>query len=258
MNSTSAKCYSYGKIKYRKSHFLIRNFEVAAANMFKLTKHLNNILNTLTQEQNKRWPLWAHRLTAMGLVTTLCGFFLIKQNLSWLNILNVGLWTFSFGFWLTLINSSPFLIKTWNEWLISLGMGCFIISLYLPAFSVPNPVNGFEDISSATCFFLGWVPKFHTIFWIANPLIFASWLFIRLKRFSAAKYIIFLAIILQLSFAIFKFPVEVLQSMEGQGYYHRIPTKLKIGYWLWVLSSLCTLGGILSFKQRKPIGKISG
>ena len=90
---------------------------------------------------------------------------------------------------------------------------------------------------SIMVFLLGWAATVSGgagFVWIANPLLFASWLLLK-KNLKTSMFLSVFAALLSLSFLLFD---SVLDNEAGQK--HEI-TSYRPGYWLWTASTLCML-----------------
>ena len=92
---------------------------------------------------------------------------------------------------------------------------------------------------SIMVFLLGWAAVLSGgagFSWIANPLLFASWLALR-KNLRTSMFASVFATLLSLSFLLFD---SVPDNEAGQK--HQI-VSYRPGYWLWTTSSICMLAG---------------
>lgn len=129
---------------------------------------------------------------------------------------------------------------------VGISIPLFIISLFLPTFSThSDPVQGLA------CLLAGWLSllMFDTLAWIANPLMFLTW--ILLLRFSKTKKDIYVRYALLFSMAAmiagmsFLF-VKDLMMDEGGAQYHL--TSYHAGYVLWLASAVVlAVGSFIGF-----------
>ena len=122
-----------------------------------------------------------------------------------------------------------------------LSLGLFLISLTQPAFYIDR--SDYDAWSSPIGLLLvGWLPilggEWSSLPWLANPLIFLSWILIQ-KNQKAFLWTGLLAVLLAVSFL----GVDEIMSSEAPTY-SKI-TAYKAGYWLWLASMVCFLGGAI-------------
>ena len=126
-----------------------------------------------------------------------------------------------------------------------LSVGLFVISLSREVFCTNNDCSG--DWSGLAILFSGTFGFFLSpagFVWLANPLLFFSWRYI--KRDPKNTLITSIASsILAISFLFFKRIV----ADEAGSYYHI--TGYRIGYWLWLTSVITMLVGNLLVKFGK-------
>ena len=130
--------------------------------------------------------------------------------------------------------------------LIILSALFFIIAMTQECFCVlPKPcVMGYMN------FFFGWFGVLAadpaSFVWIANPLLFASW--VKIKKSTRIAFI--LSIISLTIMVSFLFAGEIIVSESGS--LQKI-ISIKIGYWLWVFSAFTMVIGntVLYFIKKK-------
>jgi len=85
-----------------------------------------------------------------------------------------------------------------------------------------------------------------TVAWLANPLLFASWVFLAMSKFRAAFYLALGAFLIAMSFLLNS---EVISSTKPD--YSKI-VGYGIGYWLWIASALILAvgAGVLTIRSR--------
>ena len=101
---------------------------------------------------------------------------------------------------------------------------------------------------SIMAFLLGWFAVLTGgagISWIANPLLFTSWIVFR-KNIKISFFLSLLATLFAFSFLLF----DTILANEA-GHYQQI-ISYKAGYWLWVSSSVSMLAGtfLVLLKQK--------
>ena len=96
-------------------------------------------------------------------------------------------------------------------------------------------------ISGVLGFYLSWAGST----WLANPLLIVSWITINRKP-KLSWITSALAAILSLSFLLFN------QIMDNEGGFYSQIMSYKLGYWLWVASSLSMLIGNSFLYFSKP------
>ena len=106
---------------------------------------------------------------------------------------------------------------------------------------------------SIMVFLLGWAALFSGgagLSWLANPLLFASWLTLN-KKLKTSMFFSVFAALLSLSFLLFD---SVLDNESNQK--HPI-ISYQPGYWLWTASTLCMLVGtfVLVFRHNTRIAR---
>ena len=104
---------------------------------------------------------------------------------------------------------------------------------------------------SIMVFLLGWAAVMSGgagLSWLANPLLFASWITLR-KNLKTSMFASVFATLLSLSFLL----VDSVPDNEA-GQKHQI-ISYKPGYWLWATSSICMLAGtfVLMLKHNTRI-----
>ena len=115
------------------------------------------------------------------------------------------------------------------------SIALFVASLTQQAYCTSSLCrSGLDALISG--FFGFWSGEGATIIWIANPILFLSWIFFRRK----SKIVLFLslaAMLISLSFLLFK---TVLDNEAG----HLNPIiERSLGYWLWIASSVSMFTG---------------
>jgi len=93
----------------------------------------------------------------------------------------------------------------------------------------------------------GWVGLLSGMLaWLANPLLFVSWVLLAASRFRAAFYVALGALLFAMSFLLYS---EVISSTKTD--YSRI-VGYGIGYWLWIASALIlAVGtGVLTIRSK--------
>jgi hypothetical protein len=106
---------------------------------------------------------------------------------------------------------------------------------------------------SIMVFLLGWaaiVSGGAGLSWIANPLLFASWLILK-RNLKISMFLSVFAALLSLSFLLFD---SVLDNEAGQK--HQV-VSYSVGYWFWTASSICMLIGTFVLMLRHNTRNIS-
>ncbi len=139
-------------------------------------------------------------------------------------------------------------VRTFKIIVFSLSITLFLISLTQPAYYIDRT----DYDAWANSFYLlifGWsglLAGGATIAWLANPLIFLSWIFFFIKP-KVSLILSLVATLLSASFLCFN---TIISSEETS--YSTI-TERKAGYWLWLISiaifSISTL--IIYYFERK-------
>jgi hypothetical protein len=116
-----------------------------------------------------------------------------------------------------------------------LSLGLFVASLTQQAYCTSNLCrSGLDALVSG--FFGFWSGEGATIIWIANPILFLSWIFFK-RRPQMVLFLSLAAMPISLSFLLFK---AVLDNEAG----HLNPIiERSLGYWLWVASSVSMFTG---------------
>ena len=129
---------------------------------------------------------------------------------------------------------------------IFLSISFFIIALTQECFCVfPKPcVMGYMS------FLFGWLGVLAadpaSFVWIANPLLFASW--VKIRKSTRISFVLsILSLIIMVSFL---FAGKIIVSESGS---LQEINSIKIGYWLWVLSAFTMIigNGFLYYMKRK-------
>lgn len=122
------------------------------------------------------------------------------------------------------------------------GIGLFFISLLPSAFCTDKGCR-----LSYEAFLLGWFPMLAGgagISWLANPLLFISW--IRLdKNRRLAWLFAFLAVLSSLSF------LSLDRLVENEAGHYGLILSVEAGYWLWVSSCVVTFAGAVAIKLNR-------
>jgi hypothetical protein len=136
-----------------------------------------------------------------------------------------------------------------NRLILFISIISFITSLFQMGFCVNYKCenDGFTNL------FMGWLtivtdPILFFI-WLANPILFFSWFFLK-NNYKTSLKLSIISMILMFSFL---FCNNITSSTNKYKVLSPI-TSIKIGYWLWVFSSLTILIGsvyLLKKKQEK-------
>ena len=124
--------------------------------------------------------------------------------------------------------------KKLKKYIFIASISLFIISLTQKCYCTTS-----ECGDSIMAFLLGWAALLSGgagISWLANPLLFASWILLR-KNLKLSMFLSVAAALLSLSFLLFD---TVIANEAGQK--HQI-IAYKLGYWLWMGSNLVMLLG---------------
>jgi hypothetical protein len=133
-----------------------------------------------------------------------------------------------------------------RRWLL-VSVGIFVLAMPMNSFCVHDNCDFWPSYSVLMFGWLGVLgaPNSSDITWLANPLIFAAWLFIFLAKRWLAIATSALAVILGASFLWAK---TVLMS-EGGNFYQI--SGYATGYWLWLASmALACLAAVLVPRSR--------
>ena len=126
----------------------------------------------------------------------------------------------------------------------------FVASLFFTAVYISNYQ---KEMSALDCFLLGWAESDGGFFvWLANPLLFISWITLLIKQVKISTAISLLAACLSLSYLFFG---KITVNEAG----HQYPIhSYGLGYYLWVASCLTLLiGNIILLKSpEKPTEKM--
>ncbi len=130
---------------------------------------------------------------------------------------------------------------------LTTSMLCFALSLTQKCYCTTTSCS-----DSFMVFILGWAAVFSGgagITWLANPLLFASWFFLK-RKLEVSMFLGSFAFLVTLFFLMFGSVVD----NEG-GTTHQV-VSYKPGYWLWVTSSACMWLGTSILKFRKNTRKV--
>lgn len=122
------------------------------------------------------------------------------------------------------------------------SMLCFALSLTQKCYCTTTNCS-----DSFMVFILGWAAVFSGgagLTWLANPLLFASWFFLK-RKLETSMFMGSLAFLVTLLFMMFGSVVDNESSISHQ------VISYKPGYWLWVTSSACMWLGTSVLKLRK-------
>jgi hypothetical protein len=149
---------------------------------------------------------------------------------------------------------SLLLIKTTkSKWIINTSLGLFLLSLTQAAYCVEGVCQrSWAGISLFLFGILGPFTSFAGLTWLANPALIISWI-----SFYKNRKISFLSSAFACCFALLFLFCTQIREDEG-GFLHTI-SGYRLGYWLWLTSSLTMLSGniyLLSAKQ--PLNNSSG
>lgn len=124
--------------------------------------------------------------------------------------------------------------KSFKKYLLLFSVILFAASLTQKAYCTASVCS-----DSVMVFLLGWAALLSGgagFCWLANPLLIAAWVMLR-RNLRSAMFLSMFAAFLALSFLLFD---TVLDNENGQN--QTIKT-YRLGYWLWVGSSVITLAG---------------
>ena len=130
---------------------------------------------------------------------------------------------------------------------LTASMLCFALSLTQKCYCTTTSCS-----DSFMVFILGWAAVFSGgagITWLANPLLFASWFFLK-RKLEISMFLGSFAFLVTLFFLMF----GSVADNEG-GTTHQV-VSYKPGYWLWVTSSACMWLGTSVLKLRKNTRKV--
>lgn len=135
-----------------------------------------------------------------------------------------------------------------KKYIIITSISLFIISLTQKCYCTTS-----ECGDSIMAFLLGWAALLSGgagISWLANPLLFASWIILK-KNLKLAMFLSVAALLLSLSFLMFD---TVIANEAGQK--HQI-IAYKMGYWLWMGSNMVMLLGtfVLMLRHNTRLAK---
>ena len=126
-----------------------------------------------------------------------------------------------------------------NNWLRFVSCAVFIISLTQKSFCTEGSCG--DGIACLISGAIGFATGGAALTWLANPLLFLSWILIH-KNPKLSLQISIAATLIALSFLFFK---QIMADEAGN--YSRI-ISYKFGYWLWVSSSVIMFVGNLVSK----------
>jgi len=138
--------------------------------------------------------------------------------------------------------------KKLKKYIFIASISLFIISLTQKCYCTTS-----ECGDSIMAFLLGWAALLSGgagISWLANPLLFASWIILK-KNLKLAMFLSVAALLLSLSFLMFD---TVIANEAGQK--HQI-IAYKMGYWLWMGSNMVMLLGtfVLMLRHNTRLAK---
>lgn len=120
--------------------------------------------------------------------------------------------------------------------ILNASIGVFLISLTQQCFCTTDSCG--YSIAAVFSGAIGVLLGGAGITWLANPILLASWIWFR-KKHHLSLIASFISTLISLSFLLFK---NVM--VDEAGNYDQI-TSYRLGYWLWVLSSLIMFVGNL-------------
>ena len=130
---------------------------------------------------------------------------------------------------------------------LTASMLCFALSLTQKCYCTTTSCS-----DSFMVFILGWAAVFSGgagLTWLANPLLFASWFFLK-RKLEISMFLGSFAFLVTLFFLLFG---SVADNVGGTT--HQV-VSYKPGYWLWVTSSACMWLGTSILKFRKNTRKV--
>lgn len=126
-----------------------------------------------------------------------------------------------------------------KKFCLIISIALYLIALTQKCYCTDNGHCG-DTIAVVLTGWLGLMMGGAMITWLANPLIWGSWLFSTNGKVSLALSL--LALVFSLSFLLF---TEIVSDGSG---HPRAIIGYRSGYWLWVFSILiCFLGNFISF-----------
>lgn len=115
---------------------------------------------------------------------------------------------------------------------LAISVTTYIASLCLEPYEIANRTTSSHGIG---LLLLGWLGLIYgCISWLANPILFASWVAIFIKRKGHATFYASLATLLMLSFLLYKNEPYVMDAIEPI-------TDYFLGYYLWVISGISAI-----------------
>jgi hypothetical protein len=141
------------------------------------------------------------------------------------------------------------LIKSPKSWLF-ISLFVYIFCLPFTAFHIGGDhIGGYGDYSGYKALIGGWPGLFVGVpadrVWLANPLLFASWVFILLKKKRVTAFLSVAAFLTGASFSLFK-TVAVVPMV-----FNSPITGYDTGYWLWLASMACAVVGAIFMESEK-------
>jgi len=121
------------------------------------------------------------------------------------------------------------------------SMALFVLSLTQKCFCTTNQCG--DSIMVLLVGWMGLTTGGAAITWLANPFLWVSWIFIKKNSISLVCSIV--SLLICLSFLLFKTIID-----DEAGNYNKI-VGYKMGYWLWMISSLVMLTGNLFLNALK-------
>lgn len=122
------------------------------------------------------------------------------------------------------------------------GIGLFAFSLFTACFCTTNGCR-----TSLEAFLMGGFAMLTggaAITWLANPLLFITWILL-VRNKKSARFFSLAASVISSSFLLFQ---TIIENEAGQ---HNPIIKIGIGYWLWLSSCLTTFLGSLAIRILK-------
>lgn len=140
-----------------------------------------------------------------------------------------------------------------NRWL-RISVGIYLLSLVFPCYRTASETS--QSIMALTMGWIGVLSGGAAICWLANPLLWTAWILSNKKPRSSMLFAMG-AFLMAFFFLLF---TEVIANENNQS--QRI-TERKLGYWLWLTSTLVMLIGsyvqvyrlnVKRFKERQALG----
>ena len=125
-------------------------------------------------------------------------------------------------------------MKILKKTVLILSIGIFLLSLTQIAYCTTNLCR--SSLDSLVLGFFGVFYDITAITWLANPILFISWMFF-IRKPKLSLILSSLAVIISLGFLFFS---KVVDNEAG---HLNLIISHKLGYWLWVYSSLIMLIG---------------